>query len=59
MTARHTCRCSCTAYGGRCDCWFDGSTAGKIWKARSEQLETKLAEAEARNKLLAGVRGEK
>lgn len=24
-----TCRCSCTAYGGACDCRFDGVTQGK------------------------------
>ena len=25
---KHTCRCTCTAYGGRCDCHFDGRTQG-------------------------------
>lgn len=25
---KHTCRCTCTAYGGACDCRFDGKTQG-------------------------------
>ena len=24
-----SCRCSCTAYGGACDCRFDGLTQGR------------------------------
>lgn len=24
-----TCRCSCKAYGGQCDCRFDGVNAGR------------------------------
>lgn len=24
----HTCRCTCTAYSGHCDCWFDGNLKG-------------------------------
>lgn len=26
---KHTCRCTCTAYGGHCDCWFDGDLHGQ------------------------------
>lgn len=25
---KHTCRCTCQAYGGHCDCWFDGNNKG-------------------------------
>lgn len=34
---RPTCRCTCTAYGGHCDCWFHGKIAGENEAARLKE----------------------
>lgn len=40
-----TCRCSCKAYGGACDCRFDGLNAGRNESAaRVSELEAALRE---------------
>lgn len=35
--SKHTCRCTCTAYGGHCDCWFHGNVKGKDEGAAEER----------------------
>lgn len=34
---KHTCRCTCTAYGGHCDCWFHGNVKGRAEGASAER----------------------
>lgn len=41
-----TCRCTCKAYGGHCDCWFDGQQKG-----RAEAVD-KLARLVERNQAM-------
>jgi len=51
----HTCRCTCQAYGGHCDCWFDGRTTAKLALGAERDAAVLRAEyAEAERDVLAG-----
>jgi hypothetical protein len=44
-----TCRCTCKAYGGHCDCWFHGSTQARLALGADRDaavLRAEYAEAE-------------
>ena len=64
-----TCRCTCQAYGGACDCRFDGLSVGRregaaeerarvvAWLLLVEGLPREIAHAIRRGEHRVGARG--